>query len=289
MGTVRLHRPYDPLVRTCEGGGHHSLSRCLVSLTAAILSLTCSRRPAAYREPVTGMQFLLVEPGDFDMGSPPGEPGRRDDERQHRVTLTHPFYMATTEVTQGQWLAVMEYNPSQLRSSGPRAPVETINWFEAEEFVRRLNGLHEGRFRLPTEAEWEYVCRAGSRNAYSFGHRLAALDANYDGRYPLPDQPAGAYRGRTTPVASFRPNAWGFYDMHGNVWEWCADQYCPYPDSNVIDPLARCGSPYQVIRGGSWYFGADSARSGSRYTHEPRLRGFSIGFRVVLDAGDISR
>jgi formylglycine-generating enzyme len=147
---------------------------------------------------------------------------------------------------------------------------ERISWFEAQEFLRRLNARHEGRFRLPTEAQWEYACRAGTQSSYGFGQRLSTEDANYDGRYPLPGQRAGYYRTRTLPVASFRPNSWGFYDMHGNVWEWCADEYCRYPSSDVVDPKEKCGSRYKVIRGGSWYFGDDSARSALRFSHEPQ-------------------
>jgi sulfatase modifying factor 1 len=176
--------------------------------------------------------------------------------------------MSSTEVTQEQWTAVMGSNPSHFH--GRDLPVESVTWFEVQEFLRRLNASNEGQFRLPTEAEWEYACRAGSTGSYSFGEKLSTTMANYDGRAPK-------------PVASFPANAWGLYDMHGNVWEWCADEYCPYPSSEVSDPFQACGSPYKVIRGGSWYFGADSARSALRYTHEPELRGFSIGFRVVWD------
>jgi len=205
------------------------------------------------------------------MGSPATEKGHRGDETLHGVTLTKPFYMSATEVTQEQWAAVMGSNPSHFQRRN--LPVESVTWFEAQEFLRRLNASNEGHFRLPTEAEWEYACRAGSTGSYSFGEHLSASVANCDGRAPK-------------PVASFPANAWGLYDMHGNVWEWCADEYCPYSSSEVTDPFQVCGSPYKVIRGGSWYCGADSARSALRYTHEPRLRGFSIGFRVVRETPD---
>jgi formylglycine-generating enzyme required for sulfatase activity len=196
------------------------------------------------------------------MGSPKREEGHRSDETSHRVTLP-AFYMSATEVTQGQWVRVMHTNPSHFLASGRNAPVESVTWLEVQEFLRRLNARGEGRYRLPTEEEWEYACRAGTRTAYAFGKRLSTKDANFDGK-------------STTQVGSYRPNPWGLYDMHGNVWEWCATEYCPYPKP-------ACGSRYKVIRGGRWYFGADSARSALRYTHEPQLRGFSIGFRVVRD------
>jgi formylglycine-generating enzyme required for sulfatase activity len=216
------------------------------------------------------MKFVLVPAGQFTMGSAPGEPGRQQDERPHRVVLSEPFYLAETEVTQRQWLAVMGNNPSHFRAAGLDAPVESVTWFEAQTFLQRLSAAGQGRFRLPTEAEWEYACRAGTTTAYAFGDRLSVEQASYDGQ-------------STLKVGSFPPNRWGLYDLHGNVWEWCADEYCPYPATAVRDPVNRCRSPYKVIRGGSWYFGADSARSALRYTHEPKLRGFSIGFRVVRE------
>ena len=229
------------------------------------------------------MNFVLIPAGAFDMGSPAGDPGRQDDEVLHRVELTRPFYMSTTEVTQTQWISVMGSNPSHFSEAGGSAPVERITWNEVQDFLRRLNARNEGRFRLPTEAEWEYACRAASRTAYSFGPEIGTDVANYDGRYPLPGQGAGEYRATTTVVESFPPNAWGLHDMHGNVWEWCADEYCPYPSTAVENPFQSCGSRYKAIRGGSWVFGAESARSALRYTHEPQLRGYSIGFRVVRE------
>lgn len=262
-------------------------SSLVTMLGAAILIVIviagCAPRRAVSTEPLTGLEFVLIKSGRFTMGSPVGEPGRQDDETAHEVVLSRDFYLSATEVTQRQWVAVMGYNPSTFRKAGLDAPVEQVNWHEVQTFLARLSAHNKARFRLPTEAEWEYACRAGTTTAYAFGDRLAATGANYDGRYPLPGQAAGTFRGMTIPVRSFRPNAWGLYDMHGNVWEWCADEHCPYPDGAATDPVNACGSKYKVIRGGSWYFGADSARSALRYTHEPQLRGFSIGFRVVRE------
>jgi len=248
---------------------------------ALLLFLAPTRAPHTYRETHTGMTFVQIAPGEFEMGSPPSEPGHRPDEELHRVRLTHPFFMAVTEVTQRQWTSLMHRNPSALRN--PAAPVEQVTWFEAQAFLRSLNALHEGTFRLPTEAEWEYACRAGTRTAYAFGPTLSTDDANYDGRYTLPGQSAGRYRAHTIAAGSLRANAWGLYDMHGNVWEWCEDDACDRPPHQYADPVGRCGSRLKVIRGGSWYFNADSARSALRYTHEPHMRGFSIGFRVVRE------
>jgi sulfatase modifying factor 1 len=248
---------------------------------AALLAAAC--HAPAYVEPATGMKFVLIRPGTFAMGSPAGEPGHQENERLHEVTISRGFYLGACEVTQRQWVAIMGTNPSHFRGANPDLPVESVNWYEAQEFVRRLNARGEGHFRLPTEAEWEYACRADTRSAYAFGDTLSAEDANYDGRYPLPGGTPGPYRGAPVSVASFRPNAWGLFDMHGNVWEWCEDDFCPYPAGAATDPLARCGSGLKVIRGGSWYFNADSARSALRYTHRPQDRGFSLGFRVVRE------
>jgi sulfatase modifying factor 1 len=242
------------------------LAACLFLVAATAFGQAKADLPHTLREPRTGLRFVLIPAGRFVMGSPASERGHRGDETIHGVTLTKAFYLSTTEVTQEQWVAVMGSNPSHFR--GPNLPVESVTWFEVQEFLRRLNAPTEGHFRLPTEAEWEYACRAGSTGSYSVGEQLTHSMANYDGRSPK-------------PAASFPANAWGLYDMHGNVWEWCADEYCPYPSSEVSDPFQACNSPYKVIRGGSWYFGTDSARSALRYTHKPRLRGFSIGFRVV--------
>jgi sulfatase modifying factor 1 len=240
------------------------------------LLYACGLHAATFVEPHTQMKFVLIPAGSFNMGSPTTEKDHRPDEGLHRVTISRPFYLGAFEVTQAQWTAVMGYNHSQLRGHGEQVPVETVTWFEVQEFLRRLNELHEGHFRLPTEAEWEYACRAGSKTAYAFGNRLRKTQANFDGK-------------TTVPVGSYEPNAWGLYDMHGNVWEWCADEVCPYPRTAVVDPRQSCGSRFKPIRGGSWYFGADSARSALRYTHEPQLKGFSIGFRVVRDTAEAAR
>ena len=247
--------------------------QCRSLLLVAFFASACAH-PRTWTEPFTGMVFVRIAPGELVMGSPANEVGRQDDEVQHRAAIAKAFYLGATEVTQAQWLKVMGSNPSTFVD--PAAPVEQVTWHEVQTFLARLNARGAGRFRLPTEAEWEYACRAGTTTPYAFGERLSTSQANYDGRYPLPGQPAGVFRASTMPVRSFPPNAWGLYDMHGNVWEWCATEYCPYP-------AQRCASRFKVIRGGSWYFGADSARSALRYTHEPHLRGFSIGFRVVRE------
>jgi formylglycine-generating enzyme required for sulfatase activity len=224
------------------------------------------------------MVFRQVPAGRFTMGSPAGEPGREQQERAHDVTIPEPIWMGAFEVTHAQWRKVVGSDPSWFDGE-ETLPVENVTWLEAQMFLRRLAALSPGsRFRLPTETEWEYACRAGTRTAYHTGSTLAEADANYA------RSPETMTDGRPVPVGSYSPNAWGLYDMHGNVWEWTADEHCPYSDGHGAGPQASCGSPLKVIRGGSWYFGADSARCALRYTHPPVDRGFSLGFRVVREA-----
>ena len=239
-----------------------------------------STGPSQWIEARTGMRFIKVEPGRFVMGSPVNESGREAQEKQHNVSLSRPFWLGAFEVTQRQWQLVMGANPSHFRLDGDSRPVENVTWFEVQDFLARLTRQGAGsRFRLPTEAEWEYACRAGSAAAYGTGPALTHADANF----AESPESAAEGRGETKDVGSFPPNAWGFHDMHGNVWEWTADEYCPYADEAVTDPVSACHSPLKVIRGGSWYFGADSARCALRYTHRPQDRGFSLGFRVVRE------
>lgn len=241
--------------------------------------------PAEWVEPSTGMRFMLIPAGQFQMGSPPGEPGHESQEVLHDVRITAPFYLGKFEVTQQQWQQVMGDQPSWFSQCGADCPVERVDWHRAREFLTRLSALAGHDFRLPTEAEWEYACRAGTVSPFSSGASLPATIANYDGRYPYPGSAPGVYRGSPVPVGSFPANAWGLHDLHGNVWEWTADAHCPYPGSATADPRGECDSELKVIRGGSWAFNADSARCALRYTHRPADSGFSLGFRVARGAG----
>jgi len=267
---------------------HFVVSTAIVC--ASVAALTCllgsSQRspssPASMRrwvEPATGMTFVELPPGTFEMGSPAGESDREAGEVQHRVTLSRPTWMAIHEVTQRQWFEVMGTRPSHFAGDDER-PVERVSWDDAHAFLARLSAHAAGsRFRLPTEAEWEYACRAGTHTAFALGDALSPTQANI-GRL-VGNRLEG--RGQTTAVGSFTPNAWGLYDLHGNVWEWVEDAHCPYVVDGPSDPVGRCASPLKVIRGGSWAFSAANARCALRYTHRPQDVGYSLGFRVVRD------
>ncbi len=230
-------------------------------------------------DPLTGMTFVELPPGRFTMGSASGEPRRGADETLHDVEITKPFFLSRFETTQQEWRAIMGAAPSHFSDCGPRCPVENVSYLDVQQFLAALNsraGAATGdlrlSYRLPTEAEWEYACRAGTTGAYSTGETLTTAQANYKSRGP-------------TPVGSFGLNPWGLADMHGNVWEWTADWYAPYPETPAanIDPRGASSGDKRVIRGGSWFFDADSARCALRYTHRPQDKGFSLGFRVAAD------
>ena len=238
-----------------------------------------------------GQEFKLIPAGTFTMGSPLDEPGRTSDEKQHQVTLTQPFYMQTTEVTQAQWKAVMGNNHSS--SSGcPTCPVENATWDDAQAFITEMNLRGEGTYSLPTEAQWEYAARAGSTTAFYNGHITQAL-----GDDPKLDA-IGWYNqnsdSKSHPVKLKSPNAWGLHDMSGNVSEWCQDWYDSYPLGEVIDPIgppnnrvpcfkAPCYDGH-VVRGGSWGHYASGCRSAWRYPGPPKDWGwFTVGFRLTRE------
>ena len=234
-------------------------------------------------EPTTGMEFIRVEAGEFEMGLRPDEPSDTRPAPVHAVAITKSFYMGRFEVTQAQWARVMDTAPSQFVGCG-ECPVESVSWHEAQAFLRRLENANPGeRFRLPTEAEWEYACRAGSNARYGGSDTLGPGLANYDGRIPFDGIAREHFVGHPVAVGSYPPNAWGFQDLQGNVWEWAQDEYCPYPRGGVTDPVGRCGTDTIPIRGGSWHFSADAARCGRRFTHARGDSGFSLGFRIVRE------
>ena len=217
------------------------------------------------------LEMVLIPAGKFLMGSPKKEDVPwEDDETQHEVTLTKPFYMGKYEVKQEQWQAVMGNNPS-LRK-GAKLPVTDISWNDCKDFIKQLNAKTDGGYRLPTESEWEYACRAGTTTVYSFGDKITPKDANYN----------DSKIGKSIAVGRYKPNAFGLYDMHGNVWEWCEDWHGEYPIA-VTDPNGPATGTHRVLRGGSFRSDAlVNTRSSNRYGISSTSFGhFDIGFRLT--------
>jgi len=226
-----------------------------------------------------GITFSLIPPGQFSMGSPLDEEWHREEEILHRVTLTRPFYLSVTEMTQGQWKALMGNNPSFF--TGDNLPVETVTWDEANAFCRKLGQKDGAKYRLPTEAEWEYACRAGTTTPFHTGPTIQPGEANYDGNSTYAGGSKGEFRETTTPADTFAPNAWGLHDMHGNVWEWCQDWYAPYPKGETKDPTGPASGEKRVMRGGCWINFPAVCRSANRGGIKPVSWNFHVGFRIV--------
>lgn len=214
-----------------------------------------------------GMKLKLIKPGTFMMGSMRGE----DDEKPvHKVTLTRPFYIGIYEVTQEQYEKVMGVNPT--KSKGPKHPVARISCNDTQEFCRRLSKLESKQYRLPTEAEWEYACRAGTSTEFYWGD-------SFDGQYAWSmDNSDTAH-----DVGTRLPNAWGLYDMSGNVFEYCSDWFGNYPKGPVTDPKGPTSGKNCVFRGGSWGANPEYCRSAGRTGLSLDFRGFRLGFRIVMD------
>ena len=213
------------------------------------------------------LDLVLIPAGKFIMGSPANEKGRSTNEKQHEVTITKPYFMGKYEVTQDQWEAVMGDNPSKIK--GKKLPVTNASWNDCQEFIRKLNAKAKGGYRLPTESEWEYSCRAGTNTVYSYGDSLTKSDANISGD-------------STKIVGSYKPNAFGLYDMHGNVWEWCENWYGSLQDGEVTDPKGPATGDARVLRGGSFLSVGSDARSSLRYYNSPSGGGVTFyGFRLA--------
>jgi len=221
------------------------------------------------------LKLVVIRPGKFTMGSPDGEKERANDEGpQREVTITKPFYMGATEVTQAQYEALMGKNPSNFK--GPQNPAENVSWNDAVEFCRKLSEKTGKKVRLPTEAEWEYACRAGTKTRFGFGdddtdlRDYAWYQANSESK--------------THPVGQKKPNAWGLYDMHGNVCEWCSDYHADsYANAKNEDPQGPGSGSHRVLRGGSWLNLPQNCRSAYRGRDDPDYRHSNYGFRVVMD------
>jgi formylglycine-generating enzyme required for sulfatase activity/uncharacterized caspase-like protein len=240
------------------------------------------------------LELSVVPAGTFQMGSPGTEAGRFNSESpQHSVNVS-AFWMGRYQITQAQWKAVAalpkvnrDLYPDPSGFKGSNLPVETVSWFDAVEFCDRLSQLTKREYRLPTEAEWEYACRAGTTTPFHFGATITTDLVNYDGSYTYGQAPQGLYRQATTPVGSFKfANAFGLYDMHGNVWEWCLDHWHDNYNGSPTDGSAWLNKDAdenvdRVIRGGSWNFDPGGCRSASRLHLNSRVTFYRIGFRVV--------
>ena len=249
-----------------------------------------------------GMRFAQIPAGEFLMGAPETDLQALDHERpQHRVQISKPFFLGVYEVTQDQYLEVVSENPSHFRNAddtsdhvsqraGTALPVDSVSWDDAVTFCRRLAELPEekqaGRtYRIPTDAEWEYACRAGSTTLFAFGGSLSSRQANFNGERPYGGAENGPNLQRTAPVGSYPPNAFGLYDMHGNLWEWCADWFREsyYGRSLRVDPTGPESGRYRVLHGGCWFSFGVGCRSTGRIMFEPLLRNNGNGFRVVCE------
>ena len=273
----------------------------LHTLLAAVTLLAVSAADAQPRSVdiplgngTVALTLIELKPGTFTMGSPKEEAHRRTNETQHAVTLSKPFWLGRTEVTQAQWQAVTG-KPSPAKNQGnEQLPVDNVSWDEATQFCQTLTEQARkaghipanARFTLPTEAQWEYACRAGTTTPFAFGASLEAKQANFDGNHPYGTIPAAPrFLNATAPVASYQPNAWGFHDMHGNVLEWCADRYqADLGAAPVTDPAGPADSPYRVYRGGNYRDIAAFCRSAFRYFNLPHFKYAYLGFRVALVA-----
>ncbi len=235
-----------------------------------------------------------IEPGEFLMGSPDAEPGRYSDEGpQHRVRLSQGYWLADSACTQALWLAVMGANPSHF-SDDPQCPVESVSWDDvqgADGFCARLVALRAelAGATLPTEAQWEYACRAGTTGPFNLGDNITPRQVNYDGNHPYNGGSVGRYRERTLAVKLLPPNAWGLYEMHGNVWEWSDDGKRAYealpPGEVLLDPegpRSQEQAAHRAVRGGSWFSRARHARSALRYAYARAVRNRYLGFRLAL-------
>ncbi|MBF0141493.1 MAG: formylglycine-generating enzyme family protein [Magnetococcales bacterium] len=233
-------------------------------------------------QPIT-QRLRWIPPGRFLMGSPENEHDRLDREGpQHEVTFKQGFWLFDTACTQALWQAVMGDNPSRFQF--PDRPVENVDFKAVQEFTEKINKEHPGlALTLPSEAQWEYACRAGTTAPFSFGEDITQEQVNYDGNFPYRDGPKGEYRKQTVPVASLPPNPWGLYEMHGNVWEWCADAWHESYAEAPADGSARGDRPMAVrmMRGGSWRDRAHSVRAACRDRDGPVYRFGGLGFRCT--------
>jgi formylglycine-generating enzyme required for sulfatase activity len=255
-----------------------------VTLVVALaVSLPCQAQPKSdppksFTNSI-GMKFAWIPPGTFSMGSPKEEKQRNPDEAQHKVKLTKGFYMGVSAVTQEQWKEIVEKSPS-IFTGEKDLPADSVSWNDCQEFIKKLKEKDKKAYRLPTEAEWEYACRAGSTTPFHFGETLTQKQANFLGEDANDKDKKTLALLKPSPVNRFPANAWGLYDMHGNLSQWCQDWYGEYPQKDAVDPQGPMKGRNRLLRGGSWFDTADRCRSACRSWAEPAFRNSSNGFRI---------
>ncbi len=269
---------------------------CHLLPALVVLMLVCLTPPAWAGETdktITndlGMTFVRIQPGRFLMGSPASEKHRDPNETQHEMEIKRAYYLQETEVTLAQWWAVMGKKWFMRKKGRPDMPVTKVSFFEAMKFIQALNDKSNLKYRLPTEAEWEYACRAGTTTAYFWGNEINCSQALYGNNSRKAGQCTTYLKGLNippdgpAPVKQFKPNAWGLYDMHGNVWEWCSDVYAPYGSGHSTNSTSIISTDNRVRRGGSWYKYPWHLRSANRAYAHPGARFQTTGFRLVLEA-----
>lgn len=278
---------YEEYLRQYPQGVHASMARVMVAglRQGGPVVRTELQVGQVESEKVNGVSFELaaIPTGSFQMGSPETEQGRSSDEGPVHTVNVRGFWMGKTEVTQGLWKAVMGSNPSSFSSCGDSCPVEKVSWDDAQEFIKKLNGLTGKKYRLPSEAEWEYAARAGTQTEFSTGRKIEPTQANFDGNYTYNGSSKGDYKRKTVAACSYAANPWGLCDMHGNVWEWVQDAWVYSYNGAPIDGSAREGSNdvVRVLRGGSWIIHPQVLRSAYRSGFTPIIRSNIFGFRLA--------
>ncbi len=258
--------------RVCSSAYLYIFVQCSILFFGGIDSIQAQTKSSQ----VVDLEMVLIPAGEFIMGSPADEKDRFDNEGpQHKVVISKPFYLGKYEITQEQWETVMGYNPSEFK--GKRRPVENVSWNDCQRFIKQLNKLGQGTFRLPTEAEWEYACRAGKQTRFYWGDDPNEKEIDDYAWFH------GNSEKKTHDVGLKKPNAWGLYDMSGNVHEWCQDSYDEnyYSISTSIDPVNDQSNEWRVLRGGNWYYGARYCRSAFRSRSNPYDAYDNVGFRVT--------
>lgn len=301
------HRSNTDLEKSASAFLRHIPCLCLFSIwVSSVFHLWLLAFVAAADEPPSvvnnslDMKFVHIPKGKFLMGSPAAEEQRGDDEWQHEVALTKDFYLGVHEVTQGQYERIMGNNPSCFTPTGAgkakvrmkdtsQCPVECVTWHQAVEFCKKLGDRPDEKaakrtYRLPTEAEWEYACRAGTKTALHYGNVVDSYSANFNGLSPYGLGRGGPFLRATSKVGDYPPNKFGLFDMHGNVMEWCSDWYAAdyYKNSPKEDPSGPATGTEKVTRGGSWSNSGKACRSAVRTKLAPDQSHYGLGFRVVL-------